>query len=412
MHPHGPNDIANRVDHLLDGLLRISNLVGSVMMLDDILDQITRITAELMQVPICSIYLLDEDGRRLVLRSNVGFDAAILGRAGFDWGEGIPGWVARHGEVVALANANDDPRYKPMHATLETDVHAYICAPLRIQEEIIGVMTARKHEVYAYTERDVHFFETVCKQVAIVIEKSRMYSEKIQAERLAAVAISLTGVAHYIKNIFLAMQGGEYMVEEGLEQDKLQQAREGWRVLKRANEKIRGLVENMLNYCSQDAIRLREVDLNGLVRQLVEDVAESARERGIEVTGETDSRLLSAWIDPESLYDALLNLVTNAVDAIPGGRVGHVQVRTELLDGRHQYLIEVIDDGEGIPPEIEEKIFTLFFSTKGRQGTGIGLAATRKIVEAHGGAIELETTPGQGSRFSLYMPVRTIEVED
>src|SRR5690606_5681099 len=114
----------------------------------------------------------------------------------------------------------------------------------------------------------IAFFETVCKQVSIVIEKTRLYSDKIQAERLAAVAVSLSGVAHYIKNVLLTMQGGEYLIERGIEMQNLQRITDGWTVLRRANRKIRGLVENMLNYCSQHKPRLRDVDLNAMITDL------------------------------------------------------------------------------------------------------------------------------------------------
>ena len=398
---HGPS-----LERVLKGLLEISNFVGSVMLLDDILDRIVRISSELMGVPVCSIYLLDDETKRLVLRSNVGFERELIGKAGFDWGEGVPGWVAEHNIAVALRDATLDPIHKPMDSAIEMGCRAYLCAPLRIQDEIVGAMTARKLEAHDFTRDEILFFETVGKQVAIVIEKSRMYEEKIQVERLAAVAISLSGVAHYIKNVLLTMQGGEYLVEQGLNKDQIERAKEGWDVLRRANRKIRGLVENILNYCRKEEITPKPVPINAMVRELIESLAKTSAERGVELATDLDEKLGEIEVDPESFYDALLNLVTNAMDAIPEGRQGRVQIVTRRLEGRHQALIEVADNGCGIPEEIRSKIFSLFFSTKGKQGTGIGLAATRKIIEEHGGTIEFESEDGQGTRFKIYMPTQ------
>ena len=104
------------------------------------------------------------------------------------------------------------------------------------------------------------------------------------------------------------------------------------------------------------------------------------------------------------MYDAILNLVSNAIDACPTDHSGRVTVRTQQLPGRHQVLIEVIDNGHGISEENQPKIFHLFFSTKGQKGTGIGLASTRKVIEDHGGTIEFESTENQGTRFRIFLP--------
>ena len=393
----------------LEGLLQISNFVGSVMLIDDINDRIVRITSEMMRVPICSIYLLDENNR-LLLRSNIGFEPELKGAAGFELDEGIPGWVASTGEILALSDALIDPRYAPLPSTLEQGCRAYLCAPLRIQEEIIGVMTARKLEVYHFTHDEIILFETICKQVAIVIEKARMYEQMIQAERLAAVAVSLSGVAHYIKNVLLTMQGGEYLVEQGIEHADLVRAGEGWNVLKRANKRIRKLVENILNYCRQTEPNRRAVNLNGLIADMLRTLEDTAHERGVELKASLDEEIGEIRVDPEIFYDALLNLVVNGIEAVAEGQRGQVLVRTSHLEGRSQVLVEVMDTGPGIPEEIRDRIFNLFFTTKGKKGTGIGLAAARKTVEAHGGHLKLAPfAEGQGAHFMIYLPLNPVE---
>lgn len=399
-----------RIHSVLEGLLQISNFVGSVMLLDDILDRIVKLTSEMMGVPVCSIYLLDEQSR-LVLRSNIGFEPELKGNASFAINEGIAGWVTNKGQILALDDATLDKRYSPLPSALEQGCRAYLCAPLRIQEQIIGVMTARKRVAYGFTRDEIIVFEMICKQVAIVIEKSRMYEEKIQAERLAAVAVSLSGVAHYIKNVLLTMQGGEYLVEQGLvQQDHIQRAREGWEVLKRANRKIRQLVENILNYCRQTEPVRRAMHLNATVRDLIRSLEETARERKVEITAALDERIQEIWVDPESFYDALLNLVVNGMEALPEGKPGRVRILTKRLSGRNQILIEVIDSGTGIPDEIRPRIFNLFFTTKGKKGTGIGLASVRKTIEAHGGTIELEPyREEEGAHFRIFMPLQPQE---
>ncbi len=403
--PRGP-----KLDRVLTGLLEISNFVGSVMLLDDILMRIVNITSDILDIPVCSIYLFDESHQRLVLRSNVGFEPELIGKASFKLGQGIVGRVAVSGQIATLPDATADPQYEPLPSAFERGYRAYMCAPLRIQEEVVGVMTARKKEVHQFTLEEAMFFETVCKQVAIVIEKSRMHEQKMAAERLAAVAVSLTGVAHYIKNVLLTMRGGEYLVDQGLVREDLQRAREGWDVLKRANGKIRSLVENILNYCRKSEIDTHPVNLNGMIDEMVQSLQELANERGVRLTTYLDPQLGDVWVDPESFYDALLNLVSNAIEAIPEEQTdGYVKVKTRKLQGRNQARINIVDNGPGIPDDIRDKIFNLFFSTKGQKGTGIGLAATRKIIEEHGGTIELKREKIQGAHFAIYLPIQPVE---
>ena len=391
------------IEQLLAGILQIGEMVGSVMLLDDILDRIVHITCEMMAAPVSSIYLLNDEQNYLVLRSNVGFEPELRRKAGFDLDQGIVGWVARQGEIVASPDATADPRYAPLPSTLELGCKAFLCAPLRIQKQIIGVMTVRKQVVYEFTQTEILFFITVCKQIAIVIEKARMYEMRMEAERLAAVAVSMTGVAHYIKNVLQTMTGGEYLVERGLENQDLDFLRDGWDVLKRANRKIRGLVENILNYVRESKPVRRPIALNSMIMELLGSLGRHADEHNVTLSPELDGVLADVWVDSAQFHDALLNLVSNAIDACPTDHRGKVRVRTSRLDGRHQALIEVIDNGHGIPEEIRPKIFNLFFTTKGEKGTGVGLAATKKIIGDHGGTIEFESTVGQGTRFRIFL---------
>jgi signal transduction histidine kinase len=107
----------------------------------------------------------------------------------------------------------------------------------------------------------------------------------------------------------------------------------------------------------------------------------------------------------------LLNLLTNAIDALDE-EGGEVKISTQS-QGENEVLITVEDNGAGIPEKIRQRIFDVFFSTKGSQGTGLGLAVTRKIIEEHGGVIEAESTPDEGSKFTITLPVgETASSED
>jgi signal transduction histidine kinase len=340
------------------------------------------------------------------MRATEGHDPSLVGSMSLKPGQGIAGWVAESGETVALADGPAHPRYMQPPVGLLPALRAYLCAPLRVHEEIVGVTVARRTVVEEFSEDEITVFQTICKQVAIVIEKTRLDEARVEAEKLAAVAVSLSGVAHYIKNILVAVRGGEYLIEAGIERGDLEQTAQGWKALRRSIRKIGELVENMLNYYRREEIHPRPIDLNSLVMRVLGDLEERAMDRDTLLTPDVDLRLERVEFDPDVLTDVLINLITNAIDAIPEGRKGLVRVQTRLLEDEGQVRLVVSDNGAGVAPEHRAKIFNLFFTTKGKGGTGIGLAATRKLILDHGGEIEMETEVGRGTDMIARLPLR------
>lgn len=391
---------------VLAAMLEISNTVGSDLTMDDMLDRIVRVTARVMPIKTCSIYLWNEDRTRLILRANVGFQSELIGKAGFAAGKGIPGWVARHGEIVALADATEDPRYDPLPTTLEHNFHAYLCAPLRIQDEVIGVMTARKDASVEFTPDEITVFETICKQVAIVIQKARVEARRIEAEKLAAVAVSLSGIAHYIKNLLMAMRGGEYIIDAGIKRGNVEHIQKGWNVTRRQARKIGELVETMLHYHRDRPLEPAPVEVNALILDILTSLEDRALQLGVELVPDLDLRLDRAELDHDAFHDILINLIDNAMEAVPAGRKGWVKVQTRLLPEEQKFRIAIYDNGAGIREEDQPKVFNLFYSTKGHRGTGIGLAATRKLILEHGGTIDFITCINEGTEFFMVLPLR------
>jgi len=392
----------------LEILRNISNYVGSTMKLDDILRIITDQTSEAMGVPVCSIYLFNrENSKEMILSATHGLNPEVVGKARLKIGEGIPGWVAENGEILALDNGPDDPRFKPLPGSNEESYRAYLCAPLRIQEEIIGCMTARKNEIFHFNESHITLFETISKQVAIVIEKSRLYIQKLNAEKMAMVGVSLSETAHYIKNILQSMKGGAWFVDQGLKKGDMDKTEKGWKLLQRSTKKIASLVENMLNYSRPGSVNPERANINALLVEILRSVVDNINERGIEIKTDLMSRLPDVFFDWDRIHDAMLNLITNAKDAISSGKPGLIIIRTYKNTEKRTVIIEIQDNGRGIPEEAQPKVFNLFFSTKGRRGTGIGLAVTKKIIEDHGGTIRFESKEGEGCCFKVELPIYT-----
>lgn len=412
-HHPAPTSVHGREQDLNDALLEISNLVGSVLRLDDLLTRICEISAAALRTDTCSLYLRedaldrDEPGcQKLVLRATRGLPASLVNKGTFLYGQGIPGWAAAKNETTTVRDSRTDPRYAALDDGPEENFVAYLCVPLRVQHEVVGVLSMRRRMPTDWTEQDVTFAEIIGKQVAIVIEKARLYVDKIDAERLAAVAISLSETAHGIKNILQGMSGGRFILEAGIQAGDMERVDKGWGLMTRSVARIERLVKNMLSYSSTTKLELEPGDLNELITDLAADVAETAELRKIEITLDLHDDLPPVEMDANALHDSILNLVTNAIDAIAEFREdGHVRISTKLDKAKKVVILSVTDNGAGIPEDAQKRIFALFFTTKGTGGTGIGLSVTKKIIEQHGGKISFTSTEGGGTTFRVELPV-------
>lgn len=223
----------------------------------------------------------------------------------------------------------------------------------------------------------------------------------IDAERLGAVGQTVAGLAHSIKNILMGLEGGKYIVSLGLESGDKATISEGWEMLERNFAKTTGLVRDFLSFSKGRLPQLRMVSPNELVMEIVNLYKDIAAQSGIALKDCSSQKTRPAPLDPDGIHTCLTNLVSNAIDACQIAEQRGSEVVMDVRDSRGKLIFEVSDNGSGIDYEMKHKIFTTFFTTKGGDGTGLGLLTTRKIVQEHGGKIVVESEPGQGAHFRM-----------
>jgi signal transduction histidine kinase len=232
----------------------------------------------------------------------------------------------------------------------------------------------------------------------------QLEQEKLEAERLGAVGQTVAGLAHTIKNLLMALEGGMYLLDSGLRKADVPRITEGWQILHRNLDKTTAMVRGFLSFAKGHLPEFRMTNPNDVARSVVELYRDAALQQGVELVLDVAADMAPAPLDPAGIESCLTNLVSNGIDAAilcgkPGGRV---VVRTRHLPSEVVY--EVADNGCGMDPELKDRVFTTFFTTKGNKGTGLGLLTTRKIVQEHGGHIETESTVGEGSLFRIRLP--------
>jgi signal transduction histidine kinase len=195
------------------------------------------------------------------------------------------------------------------------------------------------------------------------------------------------------------------MVDEGMKGQDMEMILAAWPLLKGSQQRITELVMNMLDYSKERKPAYELADLREHMANIHGLMSERAKEKEVAVILEFDDGTPRVECDPMALYRATLNLVTNAIDAAPDEN-GRVVLRVRPADTAGHVLISVGDNGAGIPPEVRQRLFEAFHSTKESKGTGLGLAVTKKIVDEHRGEVLIETEVGRGTTFTLKLPVR------
>jgi two-component system sensor histidine kinase AtoS len=234
-----------------------------------------------------------------------------------------------------------------------------------------------------------------------------------RSDRLAALGSLAAGLAHEIKNPLTSLLTFSRHLTRRFDDEQFRAKFQA--VVPRELERINGIVEQLLELARPPRLSFVAMRLPPLLERAVELYAQELEAKGVQVTREYAHDLPVLWVDPDALYQALVNLIRNALDAMPGG--GRLVVRTGWSDVPHlgrpgrrlpgsgrRVRVEIQDSGIGIPAGDAEHVFNPFFTTKDG-GTGLGLALTHKIVEDHGGSIDFRAVPGGGTVFRIVLPL-------
>lgn len=317
-------------------------------------------------------------------------------------------------EGVLSTNAMSDPRFQAGDSVQQYHIRSAICSPIKFRERDFGAVYIDSSIAnYTFTEEQLALMNAIGHHTGLALANAELLTEKLHAERLAAVGETVASLSHSIKNILQGLRGGADVVEMGLKRDDLKIARGGWDILKRNLDRIVSLTLNMLTYSRQRTLEPELVKLDTLLEDCAELYETTAEQKGVALILDCDPEMPPIPVDPNLLHQALMNLIGNAIDAVEP-ETGAVTIRTlyqvtdPLLGATPAYaVIEIIDNGPGIPEDRRDWIFEPFKSTKGIRGTGLGLAVTRRIVEEHRGRIELHTELGEGAMFRVVLPVDT-----
>ena len=309
-------------------------------------------------------------------------------------------------EKLALVSrdALDDSRFETGDSIMVHNLNSIICVPLISGEKVIGVLHLDTSQILeAFTQNDLEFTAAVANEMSITIDNSRLQLEAVQNERMAAMGLTITNIAHNIKNLQHINKGVEELMSmyiSGIADEKLQKT---WQLLSRYLEQINNLSANMLDFTRVHPVNLELIDISSIVLSYRDFIQENLTGKGNKLVMDIDPNLTKWVMDESGLKRALLNLVINANDAVKEKDNGIITIST-FVDAQNHLNIGVSDNGCGIAPDRINDVFQLFFTTKGTKGTGLGLPMVQRFVERLGGTITVESKVDEGSTFNLNIP--------
>ncbi|MFO0892187.1 MAG: ATP-binding protein [Isosphaeraceae bacterium] len=401
----------------LSVMYRTTQAISHILDLDTLLPQILELVFESIGADRGAILLKDEGGQ--LSPKTVRWRESAESDERMTISRTIIDYVLEQGQGVITTDAPADKRFSPAQSIVDYHIREAICVPIQGRHATLGVLyadirsggvldpaaTGRDGTRGKFSQDQLTLMVAIGHQAGLAIENTRFYNDKIQAERLAAVGQTIATLSHHIKNILQGIRGGSYLIDLGLTEKDEAIVRRGWTIVEKNQTKIYNMVMDMLSFSKDREPVLEPADLNETVGDVVELMQSRADELGVRLVWVPDSSLPRILIDSEGIHRAVLNIVTNAIDASEHAETACVTVATEWDEASTTARVRISDNGVGIEESEIGSIFQIFASSKGSRGTGLGLPVSQKIIREHGGTIAVTSQPGQGSTFLIELPM-------
>ncbi len=401
----------------LSVMYRATQAISDILDIDALTPMILDLVFESIGADRGAILLKDESG--LLLPKAVRWHDGAQPDERLSISQTIVDYVLERGEGVITSDAPADKRFSTAQSVVDLQIREAICVPIQGRHTTLGVIYA---DIQAgvgssatgagktgprgrFNQEQLTLMVAIGHQAGLAIENTIFYNDKIQAERLAAVGQTIATLSHHIKNILQGIHGGSSLIDLGLKEKDDTIVRRGWTIVEKNQTKIYNMVMDMLSFSKDREPALEPSDLNETIGDVIELMQSRAGELGVKLSWHPSREMPKVTIDPDGIHRAVLNIVTNAIDASDGAENAEVVVKTEWNHEGSIARIIVSDNGSGIDEDDFHSIFEIFASSKGSRGTGLGLPVSQKIVREHGGKIIVTSRPGHGATFLIELPM-------
>jgi len=400
-------------------LHEVGQTLSSTLDLDELLRKALELLKERWGYAICSILLLDKERNELYIRQVIGRDPEEVKNVRFKVGvDGIVGQVAKNGEPYYAPDVSKDIHY----IKLSPKVQSEAAFPLKVREEVIGVLNIEKDEPGGFDQEDLKVLSSFASQMSISIENAQLFSELkqtlqelkqaqdqiIQAEKLRAMGEMASGVAHDFNNVLAVILGNIQLLLYQLDHLGPDEIRNRLKTIERSAKDGAETVRRIQEFTGMRKDKaFTLLSLNDLIREVTAITQprwkDQPQEKGIQIEFVHQlSEIPLIMGNPSELREVLTNMIFNAVDAMPNG--GKITISTQPQTDEWVEM-RITDTGIGMTDEVKKRIFDPFFTTKGVTNSGLGMSVSFGIVKRHGGEILIESEVGKGTSFIIHLPI-------
>lgn len=399
----------------LKTLLCITHQINAGLTVEEVLDYAYKTLHVIIPYDRIGFSLLEENDT--VLRAYWACSKAPVIRIGKDYSAVMKGsslekiLQTREPRILNDLEAylRDHPDSKSTRDIVEEGMRSSLTCPLIASRKPIGFLFFSSMKPHQYQDAHVGLFREIAAQIAMTLEKSRLYEQVVRFNDLKNKFLGM--VAHDLRNPLAVIRGYANLFEDGSLGGLAPGQKRSIRIILKHCDKMLSMIRDLLDISVIESgnltIERKETDLTAYLKENVQDGALLAKAKSIELVLEIPGNLPKVSMDPNRIDQVINNLITNAIKfSEPQSRI---ILRAALLEGA--VAISVTDQGQGIPREEISKMFRYFgrtnvFPTAGEKSTGLGLAIARRVVEAHGGKIGVESQPGKGSTFTFTLPLK------
>ncbi len=401
----------------MTALMDMATRVTGKLEVQEVMQTTVQVLRQLFNARASTITMLTDDKLELLVVAGDGILPEMIGEARMKVGEGVSGVAIRLADTVYIPDAHADPDF----LSFGDEIRSLIAVPLLVRDEAIGTLTIDSDEPYAFDAANIKLIAVAAAQVSITIANARLFGDiKKHAEDLEEAYIELKesdrlkdelvqNVSHELRTPLSFVRGYVDLLLDEVMGPLAEAQVDALNIVSTKTDEITRLIGDIVTLQRINASNLdfEMVDMVDCVKTAVSGHQLTADKQGVEVTFDcADYSELVAEIDAGRINQVLANLIGNAIKFSPdGGTVG-----VFLHEQDNNIRVDIIDKGIGIPKDKHQRIFERFYQVDGSSrrrfgGTGVGLAIAKRIVDAHGGALWVESEEGEGSKFMFALPI-------
>ncbi len=313
-------------------------------------------------------------------------------------------WVLTERMALVSQNTMEDMRFQDSDSIRINSLNSIICVPIMKDDKVIGILYADSSNLFhPMAQEDAAFAAAVANELALCIENIRLQQKALINERMAAIGMTISNLSHNIRNLIALNQNAVDLMGLHLRKIGDEKIDKSWHRIQESFARINNLSADMLEYAKEQKMNLKQIDINKNIASNCDFFQHGLAHEGIRF--EMELSPANPWLemDETQFQRALLNLVVNAIYAISDKKKGMIKITTAVEEGQ-KLAIRVGDNGCGIESDKQNKIFELFYTSKGTDGSGLGLPMVQRFVERLGGELSVQSEVGVGSTFELLFP--------